>query len=264
MLPQPAAAGDAAPEPRPGGLIVKSIFMTHVRRIGWLRTALGGGLMYVSVLEFVFLHLTTIVVLYRWLFRPAFQSRAFDHRDYLLMDRGRIQGMRRFDRLNCEFCGYANGTARLWIDVVDAIAAARPAPGRRLQRWATGAYGLCLAVFLLFNFVFSKLLFGVIALFLGLHWAGNEETWRRIVAEDYAGQYGPVWRTLVRLARLYAETLQVNLEQIESSWCPLKHVTTATSVSPDHHRNFFERDQLPQMFAALEAEGTVSPRKPRY
>jgi hypothetical protein len=29
-------------------------FMTHVRRIGWLRTALGGGLMYVSVMELSF------------------------------------------------------------------------------------------------------------------------------------------------------------------------------------------------------------------
>lgn len=31
--------------------------------------------------------------------------------------------MRAFDRLNCQFCAYANGKAKLWNDEMDEIAA---------------------------------------------------------------------------------------------------------------------------------------------
>jgi hypothetical protein len=250
--------------PKKKKFIAKSIFMTHVRRIGWLRTAIGGGLMYVSVLEFIFLHLTTIIVLYKWLLTPLFRLKRFRIRDYIVLDRSKIEGMRAFDKLNCEFCGYANGTANLWNAEVDAIAEADLGRGNFLLKLIALLYTACLLVFLVFNFIFSKLLFYVISLFLGFHWADTGAIWKKLRATDYAGGYALPLRTIIRFAKLYAESLALNLEQIESSWCPLKHLETETMVPSDHHENFYDRDKLVEAIERLERDGSVSPRKPRY
>jgi hypothetical protein len=249
---------------KPKKFIAKSIFMTHVRRIGWVRTALGGGLMYVSVLEFIFLHLTTIVVLYRWLLAPAFGLKRLRIRDYMLLDRSRIAGMRAFDKLNCEFCGYANGTAKLWNDQLDEIARADFRGGKPLAGAAAAVYAGCLAVFLGFIFVFSKLLFLGISLFLGMHRADTGAIARKLRESGYAGGHGAAARGFIRFAKLYAESLAVNLEQIEAGWCPFKHLETGTAVVPEHHAYFYDRDRLPEAIEVLERDGSVSPRKPKY
>ena len=244
--------------------IAKSIFMTHVRRIGWIRTTLGGGLMYVSVFEFIFIHLTTIIVLYKCLLAPFSGLKRFKIRDYILLDRGKIEGMRLFDRFNCEFCGYANGTARIWNAEVDELATGDWGKGNILLRPIAAVYALCLLVFLLFNFVFSKILFFFIASFLGLHWTDTRAIGKRLKETDYAGAHGFPVRGVVRFAKLYAESLALNLEQIESGWCPLKHIETETTVVSDHHQNFYPREKLTEAIDALARDGSVSPKKPRY
>ncbi len=244
--------------------IAKSIFMTHVRRIGWVRTALGGGLMYVSVAEFIFLHLTTIIVLYRWLLAPFFSLPRFRIRDYIVLDRRKIEGMRAFDKFNCEFCGYANGTAKLWNVEVDAIAAANLRGGNPVLKLVAFLYTVCLLVFLLFNFVFSKLLYWVISAFLGFHRADTASILRRLRESGYAGGHAFPLRVAIRFAKMYAESLASNLEQIESSWCPLKHIETGTNVPSEHHAYFYERDKLVEAIDALAKDGSVSPRKPKY
>ena len=244
--------------------IVKSIFMIHVRRIGWIRTTLGGFLMYPSFLEFVFLHLTAIVVLYQWMMVPFFRIKKFNMKDYILLDRGKVEGMMAFDRLNCEFCGYANGTAKLWNDQLDVLEKADFRKGGIFYGIIAGIYGVILAVFLLICFIFSKILFALIALFLGFHWAGNREAMRALVKSGYAGSHSFLMRWMLRFAKLSAGTLLTNLEQIESSWCPLKHIERRSAVNTDHHRNFIDRKNLADMYEILEKEGTVSPRKPRY
>lgn len=244
--------------------IAKSIFMTHVRRIGWLRTALGGGLMYVSVVEFIFLHLTTIIVLYKWLLSPFFPLPRFRIRDYIVLDRSKIAGMRAFDKFNCEFCGYANGTAKLWNVQVDAIAAGGLGKGNILLKLLAGLYTACLLVFLLFNFVFSKLLYLVISAFLGFHRADTGAILRRLSDSGYAGGYGFLLRGVLRFAKMYAESLASNLEQIESSWCPLKHLENDNAVPSEHHAYFYERDKLAEAIEVLAKDGSVSPRKPKY
>ncbi|HRY73528.1 MAG TPA: hypothetical protein P5165_09905 [Spirochaetia bacterium] len=245
-------------------LIVKSIFMTHARRIGLVRTALGGGLMYLSVFEFIFIHLTTIVVLYQWMLAPLYRLRRFAVKDYILMDRGRIEGMRAFDGLNCQFCGYANGTAKLWNDQVDAASKADFRKGNVLLKLAACLYAAVLLAFLFFSFVFSKILFLAISLFLGMHRADTRAVYHRIAESGYADGQGRVLKPLLRLTKLYAETLAINLEQIESSWCPLTHIATRTSVTPAHHENFYDRSRVAEVVEVLAKEGTVSPRKPKY
>jgi len=258
------AAKNAATVQNRNDVIVFSIFRTHMRRIGILRTFLGGGLMYLSFLEFIFIHLTSIIVLYRWMIAPFFGAKEFRIQDYIILDRNKIRGMTLLDRVNCEFCGYANGTATLWNAELDAISGAALGQGKILRKLIVAVYAVFLAMFSVFNFILSKLLFAVIALFLGYHWASTKATRQKMRDTNYAGAYGPVMRTLLRFAKVYAETLSTNLEQIESSWCPLKHIETVTSVVPAHHENFYDRERFAEVIATLARDGTVSPRRPRY
>ena len=244
--------------------IVGSIFMTHVRRIGFLRTFFGGFLQYLSVIEFVLLHLSVIIVLYRWMLTPFFKLRKFRIKDYMLLDRGKIEGMCAFDRVNCQFCGYANGTAKLWNDELDEMARADLGKGNPLLAAVTVLYSLCLLVFLFFQFILSKVLFVLIALFLGLHWAKTGEIRAELAAEDYAGSHRFPLRGILRFAKLYASSLALNLEQIESQWCPLKHIEREGAMIPEHHKNFYDQDKFGEALEILAKDGSVSPRKPKY
>jgi hypothetical protein len=134
---------------------------------------------------FIFLHLTAIIVLYKWILTPFFKLRRLRIRDFILLDRHKIEGMCLFDKINCEFYGYANGTARIWNEEIDELADA-----------------------------------------------------------DYAERHSPPVRFILRLTKAYASSLAMNLEQIESSWCPLKHGERAGNVYSDHHENFFPQDKL--------------------
>jgi len=244
--------------------IAASIFWTHVRRIGFLRTLFGGFLQYLSVFEFVMLHLTVIVVLYRVMLVPFFKVKRFRIADYLLFDRSKVNRMRAFDKINCQFCAYANGTAKLWNDELDELSTADLGKGNLLQKILVAVYSLCLGIFLFFSFILSKILFVVIALFLGMHIVKIGKIRDELNASNYAGRHRLPLRLLLRCAKVYAGSLAANLEQIESSWCPLKHVESAGSVISGHHANFYDQDRLDEVIGVLAKEGTVSPRKPKY
>jgi hypothetical protein len=255
---------DTAEKPAKKPHIARSIFWTHVKRIGFLRTLFGGFLQYLSIFEFIFLHLTVIIVLYRWMLTPFFKVKKFRIADYLLFDRGKIDRMRRFDKLNCQFCAYANGTAKLWNDELDELGRAELGRGKPFRKIIVGLYSICLGIFLVFSFIMSKILFVIIALFLGMHIVKTGEIHRELKASNYAGSHGFALRGLLRLAKVYASSLATNLEQIESSWCPLTHIETETSVVSEHHKNFYDRDHLDEVIEVLATEGSVSPRKPKY
>jgi len=258
------AVGSAEGEGRKRPHIAASIFWTHVRRIGFFRTLFGGFLQYLSVFEFVMLHLTVIVVLYRVMLAPLFGLKKFKIADYLLFDRGKVARMRAFDKLNCQFCAYANGTAKMWNDELDELSQADFRKGNAFAKAVVAVYALCLAAFLFFSFLLSKVLFVVIALFLGMHIVRLGEIRRELKAENYAGGHSPILRALIRGAKLYAHSLAENLEQIESSWCPLKHAESATAVVSAHHANFYGAERLDEVIEVLAKDGTVSPRKPKY
>jgi len=244
--------------------IAASIYWTHVKRIGFFRTLFGGFLQYLSVLEFIFLHLTVITVLYRWMLTPFFKLKKFKIKDYLLFDRGKIDRMRPFDKLNCQFCAYANGTAKLWNDELDELEHADLGKGKPFRKIIAGLYTICLAIFLVFNFIMSKILFVIIALFLGMHIVKTGDIRKTLKASNYAGSHGFLLRHLLRGAKIYAYSLAMNLEQIESSWCPLTHIERENAVVSEHHQNFYDRDHLDEVIEVLAKDGTVSPRKPKY
>lgn len=245
-------------------VIALSIFITHIKRIGIFRTMIGGGFMYLSIMEFVFIHLTAIVVLYQWMLTPFFKVKKFAVRDYIHLDRGRIEGMTLFDKFNCHFCAYANGSVKLWNDQLDEISRAVPGKGRYFGKLIVLLFSMCMIGFMFFNFIFSKILFGIISLFLGYHRVSSKEIKSMLKSENYAGGYIAPVRGIIRFAKLYAKILSLNLEQIESNWCPLKHVETRTSVFPEHHQHFYARDDFKGALKILGSKGSVSPRKLKY
>jgi hypothetical protein len=254
----------AREKPAKKKFIVKSIFIAHAERIGWIRTAIGGFLQYISVLEFIFLHLTTIIVLYKWILTPFFKLRKLRIRDFILLDRHKIEGMCLFDKINCEFCGYANGTARIWNEEVDELANADLRTRNPLKLLVAGLYSVSLLCFLVFTFIFSKILYFFISLFLGMHRASTRQIMRDLKAANYAGRHGAPIRFVLRLVKVYALSLAMNLEQIESSWCPLKHSEREGNVYSAHHANFYPQDKLSEVVEVLSREGTVSDKKPKY
>lgn len=245
-------------------VIAFSILVTHIKRIGFFRTVIGGGLMYLSIIEFCFIHLAPITILYQWMLAPFFAVKKFRMRDYIVIDRHRIEGMTLFDKLNCVFCGYANGSTKLWNDQLDEISRADLGSGNIISKLIAFLFSLCIACFLVFNFIFSKILFTIISLFHAYHRVSVGEIRKSLKEENYAGSHGFILRGLLKFAKTYAKTLMLNLEQIESSWCPLKHVETQTTVFPDHHKNFFARDDYKGALSALGRDGSVSPKKPKY
>jgi len=156
------------------------------------------------------------------------------------------------------------GLPKIWNDQIDALASASFSQGNPILALVAMLYSVCLVIFLFFNFVFSKLLFWVIAGFLGLHWAETGAIRRRLKESNYAGGHQGFWRGLIRFAKLYADSLALNLEQIESAWCPLRHLESETAVVSEHHKNFFDRNKIVEAIEVLAKEGSVSPRKPRY
>jgi hypothetical protein len=81
----------------------------------------------------------------------------------------------------------------------------------------------------------------------------------------YASRFPTPSRFLIRSAKSMMLRFALALEQIESSWCPLRHFERREGiVYPEHHKKFFGPDEIEAMRIVLLTEGTVSERKPKY
>jgi len=98
---------------------------------------------------------------------------------------------------------------------------------------------------------------------LGMHRIGIAEAGRMLAQQGYGSQYSWLGRTVLRLAKSFVFRFAMGLEQIESSWCPLRHFETRKGVVyPAHHKKFFGPQELEEMRRILSSVGTVSDRKP--
>ena len=75
------------------------------------------------------------------------------------MDRDSIKNMTWFDTFDCQFCGYANGTTKLWNDQLDNISRIDFSKNKKiLNKLIIFLYSAIITLFLVFNFIFSKIL----------------------------------------------------------------------------------------------------------
>lgn len=241
------------------------IFGSHIRRIGWLRTLAGGLPMYLCIPFLIVLHVTTCVVLYQWLLRPLLGTPRVRWADHVIIDRHRIDGMSAFDKFNCMFCGYANGLTTMANMELDHIAQA----SIPLAWWKRPLLVLACLPFapllLMFELALQVIYNLLVSRPLGMHRVSIAEAGHLLARENYAGQYSLLARLPLCMAKSTVLRFAMALEQIESSWCPLKHFETREGiVYPKHHDKFFGPRQIEEMRRVLSTTGTVSDRRPTW
>lgn len=241
------------------------IFGAHIKRIGVIRTIAGALAMYSSIPLFIICHTTVAVIFYQWLLRPILRTKRVRWKDYIIIDRYRIEGLTWYDKFNCMFCGYANGlTTMLNIEFDNASRAALPLPFWKKT--------LLLILFILMFPIYIILELSIQVIYnilvsrpLGMHRISMREAREMLIRYNYAGEQWAVIRIFLRTFKSWAFRLAMGLEQIESSWCPLRHFENRKGVVyPTHHDKFFGPNEIEEMHRVLSTRGTVSDRLPKW
>jgi hypothetical protein len=243
-----------------------SLNIAQVRLHGWPRCVVGGGTMYLSIPGFVLLNLTLVVALLQGLLAPLFGVPRVRWADHVFMDRGRIARLYWLDRLNCQFCAYANGLCTMLNTQLDHLAERRG--GANAFQWTVaGAAAVITApLWILFDLYTIRFLYdGIISRCLRMHRFSRADGRAVLEAGNYAGHLPPTARFVLRAWKNSALALESLLEQIESAWCPLRHFEAREGiVYPRHHKRFFGASTLEELKEArrfLHAHaGTVSER----
>jgi len=241
------------------------IFGSHIRRLGWARTLIGALPMYLCIPILVVIHLTTVVLFFQWCVRPMFGLHRLSWRDYVVIDRHRIDDLPAFDKFNCMFCGYANGLVTMVNKETDHIAGYTGPAGVVRQAALFVLMVLMLPLGLLYELHFQVIYNLMVSGPLGMHRVSIKEAGRTLRDHGYADHHPVLLRGLLRSSKNLMLRFALALEQIESSWCPLRHFERREGiVYPEHHKRFFGPEEVDQMRLLLCSEGTVSPRKPRW
>jgi hypothetical protein len=241
------------------------IFGSHIRRIGWVRTVVGAFSMYLCIPFLVASHLTSSLILYQWIVRPLFGTKRLPWKNFIIIDRHRIEGIPAFDRFNCMFCGYANGVCTLLNKELDQIDEIEGNIGSGKQALLVVALLLMVPWGLIMELSHQIIYNILVSRPLGMHRFSSKEAGAILEEHGYASQFSPVTRHFLRSSKNSALRFAMALEQIESSWCPLKHFERREGiVYPDHHKKFFGPDEIEAMRQTLMTDGTVSSRKPLW
>lgn len=243
------------------------IFGAHVERIGLIRTLSGGLSMYLCIPLLIMAHTTIAVLFYQWLMRPIAGLERVHWSNHIFLDRNRIAGLTWFDKFNCDFCAYANGLTTMINLELDNMARWQG----RLNIFHKAllllvSWPIMLPFYLVGEILGMQMIYNIlVSRPLGMHRTSFMQAWRMLQDEAYGQQLWGPQRLSLLLSKSIFLRFSLALEQIESSWCPLRHFETRQgAVFPKHHNRFFGAEQLREMYDVLRTEGTVSPRKPLY
>jgi hypothetical protein len=227
---------------------------SHIERAGSLRVFVGGGAMYFCIPMFAALR-GGIFAIDR-IVAPAIGLRFTPVASFIVLDRHAIAGLSWFDAFNCDYCAYANGIEVMLDDRLDQLADAE-GPLSSMRKLLVGAVATTTAAVMWpFQTTFLGLFYGVlISRPLGYSRLSAAEADQRMERAGYADRLPRLARWLLRRQKRFALQLGAALEQIESAWCPLKHVKPG--IYPEHHSNFFEPHELEAMRQTLRTVGTV-------
>jgi hypothetical protein len=248
-----------------GWTLMYPIFSSHIRRIGWVRTLAGALSMYTCIPGLMIMHVTGCVALYQWLLRPLLGLSRVRWADHVIIDRHRIEGMSWLDKFNCMFCSYANGLTTMANMEMDHIS--RHSGDLPLWRKCLIALVVIAMVplMLLFELTLQIIYNVMVSRPLGMHRVSMADAMAVLKKEGYGKQFSPPMRWLLRSAKSPLLRFAMALEQVESAWCPLKHLETREGiVYPKHHDRFFGAHQLEEMREVLSTVGTVSDRRPTW
>jgi hypothetical protein len=237
------------------------IFGSHVQRLGLLRTVVGGGAMYLSFPLFLLFHLFGVALL-QCVATPLLRLPPTPSRNYIVIDRHRIRGLPWLDRFNCAFCDYANGLCTLLNAKLDQLNAVAGRAGFA-RRTVVGTLAILVAPLLLaIQFFGVRVIYDqMVARSLGMRRMAPATARRHLAITEYGASWGLLARLALRHEKSFALRLDAALEQIESAWCPLRHLCPPRAVvCPAHHAHFLDGDRIEEMRGILQARGTVSRR----
>ncbi|GAV20427.1 hypothetical protein MMIC_P1392 [Mariprofundus micogutta] len=245
------------------------IFGSHWQRVGLLRLVLPAIGMYLVIPVYLFLHLICIKLLYNLMVCPLLGVERINLRNYIIIDRHLIPGISMTARFHCVYCGYANG-----LCVAMGVLLTHVSTEARIS--TTGfSRGLVMGLYLFTSFLSALCQSIVIFMYnitisppLGLHRVSMKEAYDKMSETGFGDEFtvfGKVGSTFLRYEHSCALLLANALEQVESQWCPIKHLDKRPEVVyPEHHEFFVERCELCELKKILCTEGSVSPRKPRF
>jgi hypothetical protein len=238
------------------------ILGSHIHRLGFLRVMVGAIGMYASIPVFILIHAVTIQLIMRLVVYPIFNLGTLNTKNFIILDRYKVEGLSAVDKFHCLFCGWANGIYTFLNDRTDRISETLPPLGRP-QKVLLGC--VCLS-YILPSVIIQTLLFFIYNYLIASPLRLEKVYYGPLVRQyqrnsAYAEQYGPWGRRFLVYQKITWTALGLALRQIESAWCPIKHFEKMTNiVYPDHHRLFFEPHQIDELRRFLSEHGTVLAR----
>ncbi|MFH1356368.1 MAG: hypothetical protein ABII18_04460 [bacterium] len=239
------------------------IMGSHVRRLGFLRVFIGAVGMYLSIPVFMLVHTFVVTLALRYIIHPFLNMGDVQTQNFIIMDRYKVKGLSAVDTFNCLFCGWANGMCTLINRSVDRISE-NPQKINLFYQFIVAT--LC-AIYTIPALVIQTIFFYIynylIATPLKLEKVYYEEIIQKyFVDSDYASVHGSWTKGFLRYQKVTWSALGQALRQIESAWCPIKHFERSEDVVyPDHHKLFFEPDQIDELRYFLRNHKTVLERK---
>jgi hypothetical protein len=240
------------------------VFGSHVIRIGLFRTFIGGVPMYLSLPIHALFHLFCLYIFSNLILQPLLKLKKLQFKNYIIIDRHKIVDLPWFDRINCVYCGYANGLATFFEARLDQV-----------ELWK-GELSFSKKIILFFGLViyipFSYLhkldhlmvYDFLVSRPLGLNRLSKKDAALQLKSPDNNTNIhtGLIYK-IIHNERIFSLKFTNSLEQIESSWCPIKHYDERSEVVyPRHHENFLAQHEIQKMKEILQRDGTVSQKKP--
>jgi hypothetical protein len=239
--------------------IIHTILKIHLKRLGLARVVIGALGMYVTIPAFLLIHVAVVTIIAQGILFPLLKINTIHTRNFIILDRYKVKGLSRIDTFNCLFCGWVNGICTFLNKTTDEISNNQ----QKLPLYAK-------AVILL-----TILSYTLPGLFIqtSMHLWSNylimaplrlkKISYRSIIDEiskcyKTSTSYSQLGRYYLTYQKITWVALERALEQIESSWCPIKHFEQMEStIYPQHHRLFFKPDQITKLHKHLIEHGTV-------
>ena len=245
------------------------IFGSNWQRIGLLRIIPAALAMYATIPAYIFLHIICIKLLYNSVLCPLLRVEPINLKNYIVFDRHIISELSFTGRFHCAYCEYANGLCVATGALLTRISTEAKAPANPLISFITLPLYLFTSLLTALTQSISNFFYNIVmAPLLGLHTVSVGKSYAIMREAGFGNRFtafGKISRSFLRFENSSTLILANSLEQVESQWCPIKHLDTPPeTVLPEHHAFFIDRCDLCKMRKVLCTEGSVSPRKPTW
>jgi hypothetical protein len=225
-------------------MLLKGIFWTNIKKHGFIRGAIGGYLMYPSIVIFLIFELLFLKKLSQVLHIFNNGAQLLDKDDFVSYGRININDYSWFDRMNCHYCAYANGVNQMISTTLGLIGECNISTydenqQEKVERLLAQTFFFAKPVGLIglgFVAAFSKLLgYKKADLNVLVDEIKQESFGSGLKNENFKSIYQNVFKLQI-LFRSFQHTLSI----IESNWCPLTYANKKFLLA--HQEGFISSD----------------------